>query len=245
MLYSQIITIPAGGVAPLSVEGNYFRYRVGIGTGGTAIKVTSDNGVEASMMVGEDWSIPSNYKRLRIQNNNATDVAVDILYGVGKAGGASNVVVSNALTISDVTLSRVKNGLSFYATGASAGTNSSVQLWNPVGSGQNIFVRAIVQDQTGTGAELWLRNTQIAVGGATYIVNKAGPSAPAVAAVARASVAGPFTPGAGSVKVPAQGSLNNMMQNSFEPFMIPPGWGLTTLVLGSYSQNFVFDCWME
>jgi hypothetical protein len=245
MLYTQRFTIaPAVAGVPgevqFAIEGDFVRYAQGSSLGGaTGLTIRTSNGASVGLTPGSSFKLPTTFKDVRVQNPGPWEVSAELVLGYGESQGATVVTVANTVAVTDPAATRSLQGLAFLAAFTVPATSSTVQLWNPAGSGRLVFVRRLRVDQWMQNRTLWLRNVQIAVSQPTQLMNK-DPNATLLQVVARAAPEAVYTPGPGAVPLQAFGmALNGDAPVDLamsEPFVIRPGWGLT--VQGtSYAQT--------
>ncbi|CAN0621108.1 protein of unknown function [Burkholderia multivorans] len=128
---------------------------------------------------------------------------------------------------------------------AGASQYAQAQLWNPVGSGVNLYVQQVaglLNSGSGSSAFMYLNTTQVATSGGNGL-SKNGAAAAAKGQVRYGTQgAAPGTPAIGIVSLPGQGLAN---YPAADPVCIPPGYGLTLVYNVAATQMSALFEWYE
>jgi hypothetical protein len=95
------------------------------------------------------------FTRLLVENTAQPGKRMRFFYGVGldfKPGASSTVTVNGTVSVTDVAENESRSGISFFgalAAGAVAGQWSSVELWNPAGSGVDLILTDVISNAGG------------------------------------------------------------------------------------------------
>lgn len=153
-----------------------------------------------------------------------------------------------AVNLNDPSIARSLAGTTFsqaVISAASSGQYAQAQLWNPVGSGVNLYVQqaaALLTSASPGTVWAYLNNTQAASDGGQGYSKNAG------AAVSKAHIrfgtqgTAPSTPAIGMFGLPAQGLA---AYPGGDPICIPPGYGLTLVYNAVATQMSAMFEWFE
>ncbi len=255
MLNRHFFTLKPAGQANsnvmLAAAGDFIRYRSGVtSSGSTELVVRIDTAGYVTMTPGESLKVPTEFRKVEvISQNGGADVTAELVIGFGESVGAGNVVVSNALTVQDNTAARTKAGYSFLASVPLASSGDAVQLHNPAGSAFNLFVRRV--NVAGTPAtQAWARQgangAAGTIAGGAVVNKRVDQATPGGLQLLTATAQSQPTANASNVKLPIGTPPGDVINNTLEPLMLPPGWGLwVCLFTSAAGGTTTFDGWAE
>lgn len=224
--YYDFTLVANAGMAELQVPGSYFKYVEGVAGGADArIIVTADGGLRAVLKPGQGVRLPAVVGRWRVQNYlNAGTIVGEVAIGVGALEDAT---ITGDVNVIDNGLSRTLLGSGFLGTvssGVVAAQYPRAQLWNPAGSGKNLFVSKLAASVSSAMTVSVVSTSVQAAGAGAATFNKRFGAGVGVGLLKyEQSVSLPVSSYAAAFYCAA----NSVLWLEFkEPVMVPPSFGL-------------------
>lgn len=234
MMQLYDITIAANTTRQLDAPGSYFYFYTG-SAGGADSSITLrglSSGLRITLKPGQAFRLPAGQSETSWVLTNLANVATIIGSVIVGDGDITDNRVTGSVEVIDGGKNRTAAGSAFIFSAnvtAPAGVTPSAILWNPAGSGKNLFVKSMRYSQTLSALYGSQMVTSLGTGlvqQTTFIVPKRmGTASIAQGWMASSSTFNGTTAGVNSF-VTATLAANSVDQVAFqEPIMVAPGTG--------------------
>lgn len=225
------LNLVVNGMQPVSQVGNYVYYKAGSAGGADpSIKVKTDLGDEYILMPGQGFRLDNRFfNNLQVTNAGGQATVIGMLLIAD--GGFFDNRTTGSVEVIDGGKSRTLGGGAFMGgvqCGTTAGQNSHVQIWNPLGSGKNVIVESITYSSNSNGGILFRTGNVAAANMLGNGVSKLAGGA--VASVAQLRYQTNATGlGGGNMMIVGIAAAQFSTYTFKEPVVVPPGQGLLVL----------------